>query len=302
MRKPPIDALMMKTRVFPTRARMGLGGMTRWNRRLSSRANRMSVAQARAAESGTPFAFSPASMPDRRRHNRPDAPERRSFPRPPLWLNLLLLLLATGTFVYARHEREIIRRKTALLFAPSRTSPAELNRIREEMADMDLTKAQLAKQLDAKLAYLRVLQSDDFYLAVDTAKRKLYLRLGKDIVREADVQLGEGRTITAGSRTWTFVPLKGDFNVTGKSTSYNWTVPEWVYAMNNQPVPASRPTIHNGLGNYVVFLPDNYILHSPPPPESPLAGRPKPGSIMVPEADLAAIWPRITNETHVYIF
>lgn len=241
-------------------------------------------------------------MPDRRHTARPGAAERRTFPRPPLWLNLLLLIVAVSMFAYARHQRDIIRTKTARLFAPTPSSPAELNRIRDDLAGMDLTKAQLAKQLDAKLAYLRVLQSNDFYLAVDTSKRKLYLRLGKDIVREADIQIGEGRTITASGHTWTFVPLRGDFNVTGKSTSYDWTVPEWLYAMNNQPVPASRPSIKNGLGNYVIFLPDNYVIHSPPPAESPLAGRPKPGSIMVPEADLAAMWPRITTNTHVYIF
>ena len=50
----------------------------------------------------------------------------------------------------------------------------------------------------------------------------------------------------------------------------------------------------NGLGRYVIFLPNSYVIHSPPPPDSPLQG-PKPGSFMVPEADLAAIWPRITN-------
>jgi hypothetical protein len=51
----------------------------------------------------------------------------------------------------------------------------------------------------------------------------------------------------------------------------------------------------------VIFLPDGYVIHSPPPPESPLQG-PKPGSFMVSEADLAALWPRITNQTRVYIF
>ena len=48
-------------------------------------------------------------------------------------------------------------------------------------------------------------------------------------------------------------------------------------------------------------LPDNYVIHSPPPAKSPLHG-PKPGSFMVPEADMAAIWPRISTATRVYIF
>ena len=65
---------------------------------------------------------------------------------------------------------------------------------------------------------------------------------------------------------------------------------------------AERPTIRNGLGKYVVSLQDNYVIHTPPPDDSPLHGTAKPGSIMVSEADLAAIWPRIDRQTRVYIF
>jgi hypothetical protein len=93
--------------------------------------------------------------------------------------------------------------------------------------------------------------------------------------------------------------------VEGRSSSTKTTirpqVPEWVYALKNEPAPAERPTVHNWLGHYVIFLPNNYVIQSPPPAGSPLQG-PKPGSFMVPEDDLAAIWPRITKDTRVYIF
>ena len=72
--------------------------------------------------------------------------------------------------------------------------------------------------------------------------------------------------------------------------------------MNNQPAPVNRPIVANGLGKYVIVLQDNYIIHSSPPDASPLHGTAKPGSIMVPEEELAAIWPRINNQTRVYIF
>jgi hypothetical protein len=71
--------------------------------------------------------------------------------------------------------------------------------------------------------------------------------------------------------------------------------------MRGEPRPASPRVVRNGLGRYVIVLANNYIIHSPPPPESPLQG-PKPGSFMAPEDDLAAIWPRISKETRVYIF
>lgn len=229
-------------------------------------------------------------------------PERRSFPRPPLWLNLLLLVMAAATFAYAKHHRNVVLEKTADLFK-NENSPSELNRMRDELAQMDLTKAQLAKELDGRLQFMQSLQGEDFYISIDTQTKKMQFRLGKSVVREADVQIGDPTTLTSSrsGKTWTFYALKGGFNVVDKDDSYSTPIPEWVYALRNEPVPADRPTVHNWLGHYVIFLPNNYVIHSPPPPGSPLRG-PKPGSFMVPEEDLAAIWPRISNQTRVYIF
>ncbi len=239
------------------------------------------------------------SMSGRRGSPRPGGAERRSFPRPPLWLNLLLLIIAAATFAYARHHRTVILEKSAILY---RNSSADLNRLRNDLAQMDLTKEQLARELDGRIQYMQSLQGEDFYISIDTTRKKMQFRIGKDVVREADVQIGEAKTLrTRNGKTWTFYQLKGGFNVVDKDDSYKTAVPEWVYALNNQPAPNSRPVVHDWLGHYVIFLPDHYVIHSPPPPESPLKG-PKPGSFMVPEDDLAAIWPRISNQTRVYIF
>jgi hypothetical protein len=228
--------------------------------------------------------------------------ERRSFPRPPLWLNLLLLIIAAATFAYAKHQRNEIDTKSAILFRPTANSPAELNRIRDELAQMDLSGAQLAREIDGRVKYLESLKGAQFYISIDTQKKTLQFRFGKDVVRECPVEIGEAKTITGrNGKTWTFLPLKGGFNVTGKEEGYVWAIPEWLYAMRGESAPAERRVVANGLGKYVIFLPNNYVIHSPPPPDSPLQG-PKPGSFMVPEADLAAIWPRITNQTRVYIF
>src|SRR5260370_3632306 len=98
---------------------------------------------------------------------------------------------------------------------------------------MDLTKEQLARELDSKLEYLQDMQGDQFYLAIDTQKKRLYLRLGKDVVREADVQIGEGRTIREpGGKTWTFLPLKGAFSVVGNDDSYRCRGPAWLSTLN----------------------------------------------------------------------
>jgi L,D-transpeptidase-like protein len=122
------------------------------------------------------------------------------------------------------------------------------------------------------------------------------------VLREGDITVGEEKTITGqNGKSWTFVPVKGAFPIDGKVVDLDWQVPEWVYVMNQQPVPNNRPTIQGGAGRYVILLGNGYIIHSPPSEDSPLKGA-KPGSIMASEEDLKAIWPRIHAGTPVYVF
>ncbi len=241
-------------------------------------------------------------MPERRHHGRPGAPDRRSFPRPPLWLNLLLLLLGVGGILYARHHREQVSKRFAHVIAEEARTPADVKKLKEEIAEMDLNRGQLQKELDGRAKFLASLKSENFYLSIDTKARKMRFYYGDTILREADVQIGESRTIEAGDKRWTFIPLKGAFPVEAKLVDYAWPVPEWVYAMRNQPPPAERQVVPNGLGRYVIFLPNGYAIHTQPSADSPLQG-PKPGSYMVSEDMLRAIWPRIhKSKTQVYIY
>jgi hypothetical protein len=241
-------------------------------------------------------------MPERRHHDRPDAPDRRSFPRPPLWLNLLLILLGVGGILYARHHREQVSKRFAHVIAEEARTPADVKKLKEEIAEMDLSRDQLRKELDGQAKFLSSLKSENFYLSIDTKARKIRFYYGDTVLREDDVQIGESRTIAAGDKTWTFIPLKGAFPVEAKLVSYAWPVPEWVYAMRNQPVPAQKTVVPEGLGKYVIFLPNGYAIHTQPAADSPLQG-PKPGSYMVSEETLRAIWPRVNKgTTQVYIY
>lgn len=241
-------------------------------------------------------------MPERRNDSRPESKERRNFPRPPLWLNLALLVIAIATFAYARHHRNVVQEKSAILFRPSASSPAELNRLRAELSEMDVSEEQLGKELAGRMKFLEQVQTEQFYIAIDSTRQKFYLRFGDEVARETDVKIGPPATIKgSGTKQWTFAPLKGALNVRSKEIGSSWQIPEWVYRMNKQPIPNERPFVADGLGKYVIYLPNGYVIHSPPSPGSPLRG-PKPGSFMIPEADLAAIWPRITETTRVYVF
>lgn len=241
-------------------------------------------------------------MSDRRHENRPERPDRRSFPRPPLWLNLLLLLLGIAGVLYGRYHRERVSREFADVITREQRTPADVTKVKKELAELDLNRETLRKELEGRMKFMGSLKSENFYLSIDTKQRKLRFYYGDTVLREDDVTIGEARTLTANGRSWTFLPLKGAFAIQAKLVGHNWYVPEWVYAMNGQSIPSQRPTIPDGLGKYVLFLPNGYAIHTQPSPESPLQGA-KPGSYMVSEETLRAIWPRIvTGKTQVYIF
>lgn len=241
-------------------------------------------------------------MSDRRNQHRPDRSDRRSFPRPHLWLNLLLLLLGIAGMVFARVHHERVSIEFADVITREQRTPADVTKIKKELAEMDLNRDALQRELAGRMKFVGSLKSENFYLSIDTKARKLRFHYGDTVLRESDVTIGEAKTLSANEKTWTFVPLKGAFPIEAKLVDHAWRVPEWVYAMNGQPVPAERPVVPGGLGKYVLFLPNGYAIHTQPAAESPLQGT-KPGSYMVPDDVLRAIWPRIvTGTTQVYIF
>lgn len=241
-------------------------------------------------------------MSDRRNLDRPERTDRRSFPRPPLWLNLLLILLGIAGLMYGKYHRERVSTEFADVLTREQRTPADVTKIKEELAEMDLSRDSLQHELDGRMKFVNSLKSENFYLSIDTKARKLRFHYGDTVLREADVVPGDPKTFSADGKTWTFVPLKGAFPIEAKVVDHAWRVPEWVYAMNGQPVPAERPVVIDGLGKYVLFLPNGYAIHTQPAPDSPLQVA-KPGSYMVSEDVLRAIWPRIVaGKTQVYIF
>ena len=226
---------------------------------------------------------------------------RRKFPRPSARALLFLFGFVAAVGALAAVHRRALERDFALRVTLSRAAPFEIKRIRQELDDLELDEKSLANALDARLKYLENARRNEFYISIDTRKRKLSFHFADRVVRDAPVEVGPPRTVASGKKTWTFAPLTGAFSVGGKFQNGGWKAPEWAYRMEGVVPPRTLPTIPNGLGRYVIFLGNDYVIHSPPPPNSPLQGA-KPGSFMVPEADLAAIWPRVGPTTRVYVF
>ncbi|HEX2062564.1 MAG TPA: L,D-transpeptidase [Thermoanaerobaculia bacterium] len=238
---------------------------------------------------------------DRRTEYRPQSPSRRSARRPALWVNLSLLLLGIAILLFALEHRRRLDTTFARIARTQLSSPYQVATIRAELSSMELTRASLDREIQNRLAMTAGFEAEEFYLAIDTANRKLRLHFGPEIVREFAVVIGEPRVVSAEGRSWQFVPLKGALTVIGKLADEPWEVPPWAWAMQNARIPAEPVTVSQGLGKYVILLPNGYVIHSPPAAGSPLKGA-KPGSFMIAEEQMRAIWPRITSATRVYIY
>ena len=227
---------------------------------------------------------------------------RPKLPRPPLAINLALLGLAAALAGGAVLHRRALEDRLVPFLTESEAAPFEIRRIRQDLADQELDQKTLEAELNTRLNYARSQKSREFYIVLDTNRKSFDFKFGDKILRDARLELGAARVVHARSgKSWTFVPVTGAFSVKEKLADANWSIPGWVYAMNGQDEPARLPEVANGLGKYVLVFANNYVIHSPPSPDSPLKTV-KPGSFMVPEADLAAIWRRVGPGTRIYVF
>ena len=225
----------------------------------------------------------------------------RKLPRPTTRSLLVLFVLILVGAIGATIHRRVLESDFETRVARSQATPYEIKRIRGELAELEVDEKTLAGALDARLKRVEAAKRNEFYMSIDTKRKTFSFRFADKTLRDAPMEVGPPQTIVAGKKKWTFAPLSGSFNVAGKYQDQGWRVPEWAYPGNDGKPPRTRPTVKNGLGKYVILLGNDYVIHSPPSPESPLKGA-KPGSFMVPEEDLAAIWPRVGPETRVYVF
>ena len=225
----------------------------------------------------------------------------RKLPRPTTRSLLVFFVLILFGAIGATIHRRVLESDFAARVSRSPAAPYEIKRIRGELAELEVDEKTLAGALDARLKRVEAAKRNEFYVSIDTKRKTFSFRFADKTLRDAPVEVGPPQTIVAGKKKWTFAPLSGSFNVAGKYQDQRWRVPEWAYLANDAKAPRTLPTVKNGLGKYVILLGNDYVIHSPPSPESPLKGA-KPGSFMVPEADLAAIWRRVGPETRVYVF
>jgi hypothetical protein len=143
-------------------------------------------------------------MSDRRSEQRAGT-DRRDVPRPPLRLNIALLLLGVGLTLSAAAHRRGIDAEYEKTFARTAQNPSELNQITAQLADMDLAQGKIDEELERRLASIEDAKSRELYLSLDTTRKTLSLKSGNETVKTASVSIA----VPAAA-------LKGAFNVVGK--------------------------------------------------------------------------------------
>ncbi|HYO76096.1 MAG TPA: L,D-transpeptidase, partial [Thermoanaerobaculia bacterium] len=138
--------------------------------------------------------------------------------------------------LFARYHREQVSEQFADVLTAEARTPADAKKLKEELAELDLTRGALERELASRMKFVNSLKSENFYLSVDTQRRKLRFYYGDTVLREAELAIGESKSVKSGDKTWTFMPVKGAFAIEAKLVGHAWRIPEWVYAMNNQPV------------------------------------------------------------------
>ncbi|HEX5869657.1 MAG TPA: hypothetical protein VFY65_04555 [Longimicrobium sp.] len=174
---------------------------------------------------------------------------------------------------------------------------------RDSLLQAQQKRTQLAVAVLRRDMRIRSLETSKRHLAIVLEDSVLELRQGRATLRRARLTIGADSTVRApDGRTWRLVRPVGERKIAERQNTPTYTIPEWVYIGQGQPVPAeAERRIRGGLGTYVIRLDDGTEIYSQPS-SGPLKDVVKPGAFMARARDLAAIFDAVGDETPVYIY
>ncbi|MDO8282288.1 MAG: L,D-transpeptidase [Thermodesulfovibrionia bacterium] len=103
------------------------------------------------------------------------------------------------------------------------------------------------------------------YIIIDTAKNRLYMKKGEEILREAVISTGSGSILKdpSGKREWVFDTPRGERTVKSKITNPAWVKPDWAFVEEGEEIPTdNRDRVETGmLGDYALSIGNGYLIH-----------------------------------------
>ncbi|MFO7638173.1 MAG: L,D-transpeptidase [bacterium] len=146
--------------------------------------------------------------------------------------------------------------------------------------------------------------SDDLYVAVNTGANRLYLRRGREVLREARISTGTGDTLRHGRGKWVFDTPRGAMTVWRKKEKPVWVKPDWAFLEEGKPIPPmdSPERRQEGvLGEYFIDLGGGIGIHGTPH-ENLLGRSVTHGCIRVGRDDLRVLYDSVPVGARVYIY
>jgi len=115
-------------------------------------------------------------------------------------------------------------------------------------------------RMERKLASVR---PKGYYILVDTAANRLWLKRGEKVVLEAKCSTGSGRQLECQGRRWTFETPRGEFRIQAKIGNPIWRKPDWAFFEEGKTVPVNENERYekNVLGEYAMAIGDGYFIH-----------------------------------------
>jgi L,D-transpeptidase ErfK/SrfK len=106
----------------------------------------------------------------------------------------------------------------------------------------------------------------DVYIVVDTARNRLYVKRGEEILLDAVASTGSGTILDdpdrPGSR-WVFDTPRGEFTIKSKLVNPVWIKPDWAFVEEGMAVPQDpSQRVETGiLGEYALGFGKGYFIH-----------------------------------------
>ncbi|SRR5579884_188249 len=144
------------------------------------------------------------------------------------------------------------------------------------------------------------------YAVVDTAKNRLWLKRGEEVVYEAVVSTGSGTTLTDPKnpgRRWRFETPRGEFRVQSKIRNPVWIKPDWAFIEEGEMLPVdARDRVEGGvLGDYAIAFGNGYFIHGTLYTRM-LGQNVTHGCIRMADKDLEVVYKKLPNGAPIYIF
>ena len=208
------------------------------------------------------------------------------------WAELYLPLSESMKFDVVNLALRLTKDRAAIL-----RQRAEMPELEEDIKQLETSVAELSDRFASAF-------SEELYIAVSAAANRLYLRRGREVLREAVVSTGTNDTLKQGDNKWIFDTPRGALTVWRKKDKPVWIKPDWAFLEEGKPIPPMdsperrQPGV---LGDYLLDLGGGVAIHGTPL-ENLLGRSVTHGCIRVSADDLKVLYDSVPVGTRVYIY